>query len=121
MVMQSTFLSFRPGLQTHRHRSQLRDLVVPIYTGCAILALSACGTRATENETSCLAAVGKEQADIYVEQCIHVSPATHPPCNVLNSCALIIGEIRRSCAFFDEAELAQPDLAFCAEYLDPTK
>ncbi|WP_370655211.1 hypothetical protein [Sphingomonas aurea] len=30
-----------------------------------------------------------------------MSPATHPPCNAANSCALIEDEIARSCALFD--------------------
>ncbi len=33
--------------------------------------------------------------------CRAVSPATHPPCNVANSCAAIDDEIARSCALLD--------------------
>jgi hypothetical protein len=36
-----------------------------------------------------------------VNLCIKVSPATHPPCNAANSCAMIEDEIARSCALFD--------------------
>ncbi|MBN6149019.1 hypothetical protein JR065_01600 [Xanthomonas sp. AmX2] len=32
---------------------------------------------------------------------MEVSPATHPPCNAANSCALVEDEIARSCALFD--------------------
>jgi hypothetical protein len=49
-------------------------------------------------DKTCLQAVGKARADQMVKQCLHVSPATHPPCNSQNSCALITDEIRRSCA-----------------------
>ncbi len=48
-------------------------------------------------DKTCLAAVGKARADQMVKQCLQVSPATHPPCNSQNSCALISDEIRRSC------------------------
>jgi hypothetical protein len=46
---------------------------------------------------SCLAEVGRQKAQTLVDQCLMVSPATHPPCNAANPCALIIDEIRRGC------------------------
>jgi hypothetical protein len=66
-------------------------------------------------QTSCRAEVGQRQADIYVAQCRDVSPATHPPCNVQNPCALIIAEIKRGCALLSKAE--KP--AYCAKYASP--
>jgi hypothetical protein len=36
-----------------------------------------------------------------VRVCRNVSPATHPPCNAINSCAIIDDEIARSCALYD--------------------
>ena len=62
-------------------------------------------------QMSCAASVGAQQAAIYVKQCIDVSPATHPPCNASNACALIISEIRRSCAM-----IGSHAPAFCAAY-----
>src|SRR5271170_2784658 len=47
---------------------------------------------------SCKQAAGEGWAKAYVEQCLEVSPATHPPCNVENPCELIISEITRGCA-----------------------
>ena len=47
---------------------------------------------------SCKETAGAEQAKAYVEQCLEVSPATHPPCNALNPCELIQDEIKRGCA-----------------------
>jgi uncharacterized protein len=61
--------------------------------------------------TSCAASVGAQQAAIYVRQCTEVSPATHPPCNASNACALIISEIRRGCAMIGSGAPA-----FCAAY-----
>jgi hypothetical protein len=50
---------------------------------------------------SCEAAIGRGAADALVERCLAVSPATRPPCNVANACAMIQEEIDRSCAMFD--------------------
>jgi hypothetical protein len=63
-------------------------------------------------QASCRAEVGARQADIYVRQCTEVSPATHPPCNAQNPCALIIAEIKRGCRMLSAAEPP----AFCGKY-----
>ena len=66
---------------------------------------------APARQVSCNEAVGSAQASVYVNQCLEVSPATHPPCNASNACALIIAEIRRGCG------MAGPrPPAFCAAY-----
>ncbi|MEG3082192.1 hypothetical protein U1707_00920 [Sphingomonas sp. PB2P12] len=49
---------------------------------------------------SCLAEIGAAAASRRVAICRNVSPATHPPCNAANSCAMIDDEIARSCALF---------------------
>lgn len=46
---------------------------------------------------SCEQERGLEAAQRLVDQCIAVSPATHPPCNVRNHCGLIGSEILRNC------------------------
>lgn len=46
---------------------------------------------------SCTAEVGRTEAAILVQRCTEISPATHPPCNATNSCALIRDEIKRGC------------------------
>ncbi len=51
---------------------------------------------------SCAAQIGAAAAKKRVDVCRDVSPATHPPCNAANSCALIEDEIARSCALFDD-------------------
>ncbi|WP_298395794.1 hypothetical protein [Sphingobium sp.] len=50
---------------------------------------------------SCAADIGSAAAQKRVAICRNVSPATRPPCNVANSCAMIEDEIARSCALFD--------------------
>jgi hypothetical protein len=60
---------------------------------------------------SCSETRGAQEAAQLVAQCMQVSPATHPPCNADNSCAMIEGEIRRGCGQLGAAH--RP--AFCAE------
>ncbi len=50
---------------------------------------------------SCADEIGQTAADTRAKVCLSVSPATHPPCNAANSCAMIEDEIARSCALFD--------------------
>ena len=50
---------------------------------------------------SCSAEIGAAAAARRVAIGRKVSPATRPPCNAANSCALIEDEIARSCALFD--------------------
>jgi hypothetical protein len=59
---------------------------------------------------SCREEVGEEEAQTYVEYCLEVSPATHPPCNADNSCELIWDEIYRGCDL-----LGNDAPAFCDE------
>jgi hypothetical protein len=60
----------------------------------------------------CDRAVGPGQAQRLVQECLAVSAATHPPCNVQNSCPLIIDEIKRGCASIQPRNAP----AFCNEY-----
>lgn len=61
---------------------------------------SATATRIALTPRSCAAEIGEAAAAKRVKICINVSPATHPPCNAANSCAMIEDEIARSCALF---------------------
>jgi len=70
------------------------------------------GGASVADSPSCTASVDKAQARILVERCLEVSPATHPPCNALNPCDLIIDEIRRGCAFLQDSR--RP--GFCSQY-----
>lgn len=60
---------------------------------------------------SCAANVGESAAQKLVAQCRAVSPATHPPCNAANSCAMIRNEIARGCALLDEDADTTPECA----------
>lgn len=62
---------------------------------------SAADAAAPAAPLSCAADIGSAAAAKRVAICRNVSPATHPPCNVANSCAMIEDEIARSCALFD--------------------
>jgi hypothetical protein len=60
---------------------------------------------------SCTAEVGAEEAQTYVDQCLEVSAATHPPCNADNPCQMMWDEIERSCA-----ALGNDAPGFCGDY-----
>jgi hypothetical protein len=64
----------------------------------------------------CAEEAGRADAEAFVEECLQVSPATHPPCNVENACALMVEEITRGCAMIIEAGEPAPD--FCADYVE---
>ena len=57
-------------------------------------------TAPSPEQRSCRDEIGAEAAARRVRVCRNVSPATHPPCNVANSCKMIDDEITRSCALF---------------------
>ena len=58
--------------------------------------------------TSCADEIGATAAESRVKLCLSVSPASHPPCNAANTCAMIDDEIARSCALFDKPGAPTP-------------
>jgi len=74
----------------------------------ALLWLAAASPLAAQ---SCAATAGMPRAQELARQCREVSPATHPPCNPDNPCALIAAEIRRGCAILTERVPG-----FCRDY-----
>jgi len=60
---------------------------------------------------TCLNAVGIERSRQLANECLQVSPSTHPPCSAQNACSLIVDEIKRGCA-----QIGQGAPGFCAEY-----
>ena len=73
------------------------SLLVPILA----MAVAGMAEQASARPLSCATDIGGAAAARRVAICRSVSPATHPPCNVANSCAMIEDEIARSCALFD--------------------
>jgi hypothetical protein len=65
-------------------------------------------------DTPCSDTVGAKQAAVYVKQCIAVAPETHPPCNALNTCEMIISHNIYRCF-----ELGDGAPKFCAAYPPP--
>jgi hypothetical protein len=61
-------------------------------------------------EATCAKEIGVKAAAMLVEQCLQVTPATHPPCNANNPCELVRDEIRRGCDFL-KGEASRPK--FC--------
>ncbi|MDY0959994.1 hypothetical protein SOM26_14965 [Sphingomonas sp. CFBP8993] len=60
---------------------------------------------------SCAAERGQAAAQRLVKICTSVSPATHPPCNAVNNCAIIEDEIARSCALIGDDAANTPGCA----------
>jgi len=75
-------------------------LLLPFTTG----ALAAVAERAPR---SCAQELGQQAAQALATTCRALSPATRPPCNAANSCALMQDEIARSCALFGDGEAAK--------------
>ena len=68
-------------------------------------------SQAAMADPTCTQTAGAQKAHRLVEQCLDVSPATHPPCNAANSCSVIEAEIRRGCDF-----VGKDAPTFCAQY-----
>lgn len=65
---------------------------------CCLLLVLAC-PQLGNADTACNNEIGEEKARLLVHQCLKVSPATHPPCNVSNACRMMQEEINRGCDF----------------------
>jgi len=70
---------------------------------------SAAPAQSAATLVSCASEIGAAAAARKVKACLAVSPATHPPCNAANSCAMIDDEIARSCALFDGKGAPMPE------------
>jgi hypothetical protein len=69
------------------------------------------GLAAVSTRGSCLNAVGIERSRQLVNECLQVSPSTHPPCIAQNTCSMIVDEIKRGCGL-----IQQGAPGFCSEY-----
>ena len=67
--------------------------------------------RARENPNSCLSDIGRTRAEELVMMCHNVSPATRPPCSMVNACSLVTSEIRRGCKY-----LGRDAPAYCSDF-----
>lgn len=63
--------------------------------GFSVVALTLGVTSASAQ--SCRQTAGMVQAQMMVRQCAQVSQMSHPPCNVENSCDMMVEEINRGC------------------------
>ena len=62
-------------------------------------------------DRTCTDSIGAAAAARLAERCTMVSPATHPPCNVANACALIQDEIDRACGQYGPGETKPAECA----------
>ncbi|HUA52071.1 MAG TPA: lysozyme inhibitor LprI family protein [Candidatus Sulfotelmatobacter sp.] len=81
-------------------------------TRCGILLLVALATASTRAHASCRDEIGAERSAVLADQCMEASPATRPPCNVLNACDMILDEIKRGCGM-----MSGERPSFCKPYL----
>lgn len=84
-------------------------------TALLLAALLAVVPAAAFAEQSCKAEMGARDAQIIVDRCLEVSPATHPPCNADNPCPLIVSEIKRGCEMLGDSD-DTPD--YCEMYTE---
>jgi hypothetical protein len=93
----------------------MRRMWISTALGAMLATLASAREPVTPQPTDvpCSQSAGVAKANEYVRECLQVSPATHPPCNVSNACSLITEEIKRGCAM-----IATDRPAFCAEYRD---
>jgi len=116
--------SIAPALQarcladlTAQRAAQLRaqvgckegDMACPPHVDTAAPAATPAPTKATGG--TCLSEFGKAKAQVLADQCLQVSAATHPPCNIQNPCAMMVDEVRNGCA-----ASGKDAPAFCAAY-----
>lgn len=66
--------------------------------------------RSDQGTLTCRVEIGPAAAKRLVAQCFDASPATHPPCNAVNPCAMIREEIARSCKLFEASSPLPADL-----------
>ncbi len=98
--------------QWERLRTELHQIAQAFGVTEPYFAPQSGGAAAAPSSTgTCLNAVGIERSRQLVNECLQVSPATHPPCNAQNACSLIVDEIKRGCAL-----VGQGAPGFCAEY-----
>jgi len=62
-------------------------------------------------DRTCTDSIGEAAAVRLAERCTMVSPASHPPCNPANACAIIQDEIDRSCGQYGPGETKPAECA----------
>lgn len=80
-------------------------------SACVVRKSAIAAATAAAAQQSCNQEIGAANAKRLAAQCLEISPATHPPCNVENTCALITDRIRRGCEL-----LGKGGPKYCADY-----
>ncbi|MFT4111820.1 hypothetical protein [Silvibacterium sp.] len=104
-------LDSKTTLAWEKSRSELHQVATSYNTPEPYLQ-STPALASTVDTQTCAASIGAVAAQKLVDRCLKVSTATHPPCNVQNSCAMMRDEIRRSCNLLGEDDAP----GFCREY-----
>ena len=108
-VIETLNLDVETRQRWHSVREELRSMT---HEAAAAEPSEDVHAEAAENATgSCLVSAGARRSRQMVEECLQVTPATHPPCNAHNPCAMIADEIKRSCLL-----IGKDAPAFCSKY-----
>lgn len=76
--------------------------IVPLLVLAAVSVSPSFGQAASNRgAVACRDEIGPVAARRLAAKCRDASPATHPPCNVVNPCAMMREEIERSCRMFE--------------------
>lgn len=76
------------------------------------------GPLASTSAQPCAKAIGDQRSKYLARICSNISPATHPPCNVANSCKLIADEVIRGCQLDEQLG---GETNYCAPFLTMAK
>jgi len=110
-VVYSLNMDSKTTLAWEKSRSELHQIAISYNTPEPYRQTTSVASVATDTQ-SCVSSIGSEQAQKLVDRCLRVSTATHPPCNLQNTCSLMRDEIRRSCNLLGEDDAP----GFCKEY-----
>ena len=104
-------LNAQTTAQWERLRTELHQIAEAFGVPEAYLAPAQPAVGPPSTTGTCLNAVGIERSRQLVNECLQVSPATHPPCNAQNACSMIVDEIKRGCGLIGSGAPG-----FCSEY-----
>ena len=94
------YLRPAPGIEREVPMKALQVTVAWLAVAIASIVPPATQAQSGQGTVACRDEIGPAAAKRLVARCFDASPATHPPCNAVNPCAMIREEIARSCKLF---------------------
>jgi hypothetical protein len=84
------------------------------FYGVVTTLMAASSTSVFAAGDSCRTTAGPHKAAELVRQCKAISEETHPPCNALNPCQMLIDDIKYWCGLSRQHRLK--NTSFCGKY-----